>query len=128
MKEIIEKLKERRDKELIISIFNELTTSLRHLENIIIALPTILATLFALLKMLEIELKLPIVFFSFLGLLVGTKIYFNYSKQEKLLKELIDIIAEDPMDEKDLEVLKDTFHWLLFIIAMFMLQLLIIFS
>ena len=128
MKEIIKKLKERKDKEIMISIFNELITSLRHIENIIIALLTFLIALPTLFKMLEIKLELAIIFFSFFGLFAGIGSYIRYSKTEKLLKELMDMIAEDPMDKKDIEILKDTIYWLILIISAFILGILIYFS
>jgi hypothetical protein len=65
---------------------------------------------------------------GFLGLCMGIISYLYYSKEEKLLKELINIIAEDSMDKEDIEVLKETIHWLLFIIGMFIIEMLIIFS
>jgi hypothetical protein len=131
--EIIKKIEKKgykEDKELALNIYNELKTSLRHRENIIIALPSIFATLFTLLKILEIKIESTIIFFGFLGLLIGIRSIYYYSKEEKLLKKLTNIIIEDPMDKEDIEVLKellvDPLIW--YSIAMWILVFIIILS
>jgi hypothetical protein len=127
--EIIKKIEKEgyKDKEKVWNTYNDLKNSLRHIENSIIALITIFITLITLFKTLEIKLELAIIL-GFLGLYVILKRCFYYSKEEKLLKELINIIAEDPMDKEDIEVLKDTLDWLLLAIGMFIIEMLIIFS
>jgi hypothetical protein len=133
MEEIINKIEKKgykEDKELALNIYNELKASLRYRENIIIALPSIFLTLFTLLKILEIKIESTIIFFGFLGLLIGIRSIYYYSKEEKLLKKLTNIIIEDPMDKEDIEVLKellvDPLIW--YSIAMWILVFLIILS
>ena len=113
---------------MALNIYNELRNSLRHIENSIIVLLTIFTSLLTLFKMLEIKLELAMIFISLLWLYAGIGSYYYYSRKEKLLRRLTNIIIEDPMDKEDMEILKDTFYWLLLIIGVFILQLLIIFS
>ncbi|MEM3406856.1 MAG: hypothetical protein QXY18_00185 [Nitrososphaerota archaeon] len=129
MEEIIKKIEKTKDKELALKFFNELTTSLRHIENIIIALPTIFTTLFALLKMLEIKIDLAIEFFGFLGFLALIKNGYNHLKTKKLLKELINILSEDPsMNKEDIKILIEELPLILYGIGMIILGLIIYFS
>jgi hypothetical protein len=125
MEEIIKKIEKTKDKGMALNFYNELRNSLRHIENYIITLPSVFIAFITLLRILGIKLELAIIIVSFLGLFIEINALYYYIKTKNFIKRIRNIIIEDPMDKEDI---LDLLPLLLYLIASWIVTILIIIS
>jgi hypothetical protein len=125
MEEIIKKIEKTKDKGMALNFYNELRNSLRHIENYIITLPSVFIAFITLLRILGIKLELAIIIVSFLGLFIEINALYYYIKTKSFIKRIRNIIIEDPMDKEDI---LDLLPLLLYLIASWIVTILIIIS
>jgi hypothetical protein len=127
MEEIVKKIEKKKDIEMALNIYNELRNSLRHIENVILALLSIFIAFPTLLKILEVKLEVAIIVIAYLGLIAEILVLCYYIKIKNFIKRTRNIIIEDPMDV-DKEDIVEFLPYLLTIIASWIVIILIILS
>jgi hypothetical protein len=127
--EIINKIEKEgyKDKEKVWNTYNDLKNSLRHIENFIIALPSLLATFYTLLRFLGMRTEIAIIIIDFLGLIAEILVLYYYIKTKNFIKRVRNIIIEDPMNI-DKEDILEFLPYLLMAIIAWIVVILITFS